>query len=361
MSLITRCPKCQTAFSVSADQLRSFEGLVRCGQCQNVFDGYTHFDSTLPILTEKVVTAPISTPANVVPSGILPPSRSSPEVSFSSQPSFNVPPRFAQPAPSPAPMPPPIAAPSPAPSPAPQVIRSRQTDTHIHSTHTSEPLEAFDFRVTHDEGDNFHSPLNSSLEPTLTILGESRMRGNMPSDVGREVPDFMVTGPTPTGVARVLWQLAAVFALLAISLQAIYLYRNDLAATAPALRPYLERACQVIGCDVQYPKHAERISIQASTLQQEARDQEGSDVSRFKLRFTLQNRFNKPQAWPYLLVLLTDASGTVVVRKAVPPVDYVPKQLLDTPFKSQQEAHFVVDLQVKGLTISGFEIDKFYP
>lgn len=345
MSLITRCPKCLTAFSVGADQLCAFEGLVRCGQCQNVFDGYSNLDATLPILTEKVASAPTSTPSNVIPSRIVPPSHSSPDLSFSSHSSFSAPPRFAQ----------------VAPSSPPQVIRSRQSDMQIQSMHTSEPFDAFDSHLTNDEEADLHSPSNSSMEPTLTILGESRMRGNMPSDVGREVPGFMVKGPTPTGVAHVLWQLATVLALLAISLQAIYIYRNDLAVAAPALRPWLERACQLVGCEVQYPKHAERISIQASSLQQEARDQQGTDVSKFKLRFTLQNRFDKPQAWPYLLVLLTDASGTVVVRKVVPPVDYVPRQLIDTPFKSQQEANFVVDLQVKGLTISGFEIDKFYP
>ena len=61
------------------------------------------------------------------------------------------------------------------------------------------------------------------------------------------------------------------------------------------------------------------------------------------------------------MVLLTDASGAVVVRKAIPPTDYVPRQLIDRPFLPQQEVSFVVDMQVKGLAISGFEIDKFFP
>ena len=38
MSLITRCPACQTLFKVVADQLRISEGWVRCGQCGEVFD-----------------------------------------------------------------------------------------------------------------------------------------------------------------------------------------------------------------------------------------------------------------------------------------------------------------------------------
>ncbi|MFZ4480781.1 MAG: DUF3426 domain-containing protein [Rhodoferax sp.] len=38
MSLITRCPACQTLFRVAPDQLRISEGWVRCGQCQQTFD-----------------------------------------------------------------------------------------------------------------------------------------------------------------------------------------------------------------------------------------------------------------------------------------------------------------------------------
>lgn len=38
MSLITRCPACQTLFRVVPDQLRISEGWVRCGQCDEIFD-----------------------------------------------------------------------------------------------------------------------------------------------------------------------------------------------------------------------------------------------------------------------------------------------------------------------------------
>lgn len=35
----TRCPKCQTVFRITAEQLSLREGRVRCGQCHSVFDG----------------------------------------------------------------------------------------------------------------------------------------------------------------------------------------------------------------------------------------------------------------------------------------------------------------------------------
>ncbi len=38
MSLITRCPVCQTLFKVVPDQLRISDGWARCGSCQAIFD-----------------------------------------------------------------------------------------------------------------------------------------------------------------------------------------------------------------------------------------------------------------------------------------------------------------------------------
>ena len=37
-SLITRCPKCSTAFRVSDEVLSMAKGKVRCGQCFHIFD-----------------------------------------------------------------------------------------------------------------------------------------------------------------------------------------------------------------------------------------------------------------------------------------------------------------------------------
>src|SRR5665647_163510 len=42
MSLITRCPACETLFKVVPDQLRISEGWVRCGQCDDIFDASLH-------------------------------------------------------------------------------------------------------------------------------------------------------------------------------------------------------------------------------------------------------------------------------------------------------------------------------
>lgn len=52
MSLITRCPACETLFKVVPDQLRISEGWVRCGQCDAVFDASLHLQA-MPVEQEQ--------------------------------------------------------------------------------------------------------------------------------------------------------------------------------------------------------------------------------------------------------------------------------------------------------------------
>lgn len=61
--LAARCPNCQTAFRVVADQLRLRGGLVRCGRCNHVFDGRDHL----------IELGAIATPAAPAPEASQPP------------------------------------------------------------------------------------------------------------------------------------------------------------------------------------------------------------------------------------------------------------------------------------------------
>ncbi len=52
MILVTRCPHCQTTFRVTEDQLKLYEGAVRCGVCQQIFNGTDHLQTEPPVLTD---------------------------------------------------------------------------------------------------------------------------------------------------------------------------------------------------------------------------------------------------------------------------------------------------------------------
>ncbi|ULX55092.1 hypothetical protein A9P79_24920 [Cupriavidus taiwanensis] len=94
VKLVTRCPACRTAFRLVADQLRLRQGLVRCGQCETVFDAREHLiEIPLPAGT-TAGSAPAQKPAA---SAAPAPAAAEPAAPPASSP--------AAPAPSPAPTP----------------------------------------------------------------------------------------------------------------------------------------------------------------------------------------------------------------------------------------------------------------
>ena len=64
--LVTRCPACRTAFRLVADQLRLRQGLVRCGQCDTVFDAREHLIE-VPAPATASATASATAPAATAP------------------------------------------------------------------------------------------------------------------------------------------------------------------------------------------------------------------------------------------------------------------------------------------------------
>ena len=60
MSMTTQCPDCSTRFRVTPQQLQSQQGLVRCGRCAKVFDGF-----------KALATLPEQALSPVTPSGYL--------------------------------------------------------------------------------------------------------------------------------------------------------------------------------------------------------------------------------------------------------------------------------------------------
>ena len=54
MSIVTQCPSCGTKFRVTPQQLQAQHGMVRCGRCAQVFDGFKTL-ATLPEALPEVV------------------------------------------------------------------------------------------------------------------------------------------------------------------------------------------------------------------------------------------------------------------------------------------------------------------
>nr|WP_254926228.1 DUF3426 domain-containing protein [Bordetella genomosp. 11] len=195
----------------------------------------------------------------------------------------------------------------------------------------------------------------------IPVPGEARTRYDDLTDAGMAPPVFMdeEVQRRRTLISR-LWIAGCLLGLIVLGLQCIYIYRTAIATAVPALRPALEAACAPLGCQVGYARRLERISITASSLQPQSGTAADDAGMRLTLRVTLRNRYDKPQPWPALVLQLTDLSDTVVVRKVLLPENYLPPGTRG-PFPAGGEQNLAVPLQVDGLHVNGYQLDKFFP
>ncbi len=371
MSLVTRCPKCQSDFMVSLEQLRVHQGLVRCGSCTHVFDGHAALESQLPVLTQRaehlretLVTAgeKLAPAAQTTAQGTEQAFSSPlwPEPSPEQRSGLNrVPNRLS------------VQAPAQAPS-APSVLRRRaqtgaelgpepeepfsalqpEREPRFGREPTFEQTPAYGREPTFDRASGMDTEPTFERESALRVQGESRMRGT---------PDFLIDETPLDGLRRGLWILLAVLAGALLLLQLMYVYRNELVTRVPSLLPMARAACVQLKCEVSFVRHLERITIDSTALEQLAGAQAEGQASSLILKFSMRNRLEKIQPWPHLSVELKDASGTPVLRKVLAPEAYLPASMVARPFGAQQEVHLSVPLVVNGLQISGVQLNRFFP
>ncbi len=104
-SFVTQCPHCQTSFRVSHNQLSVARGMVRCGNCLQVFNAARQLLEQNAALQAALGQTPESIPA---------------AQAAAVAPAPEVPPPVAEVTPAPVPVEPQPAAPQPEPEPAPQ-------------------------------------------------------------------------------------------------------------------------------------------------------------------------------------------------------------------------------------------------
>ena len=240
-----------------------------------------------------------------------------------------------------------------APGGGPAVMRHRVPEAP--ENQDSEPsLSSLDPYV-HEDGEGDH-------QPAMSVLGESRLRGPGPSAVGRTEPEFLIEDEPVNVFTRALWAIASVAALVLLLGQLVYVYRNELATLSPSLRTVISSACARIGCDVNFVRHLDKITIDSSSLQQVGGAAQEGQSTELLLTMSMRNRLDKAQSWPSLRLELKDASGTVLVRKEIPPHQYLPSTLVDQPFAPGQEVNLTLPLTVApGLIINGFQVRVFFP
>lgn len=249
---------------------------------------------------------------------------------------------------------------SPAPAEPVFVVRDDLRDDPYDDPHDDLRHDSHDGHAIDADLDAQDDPDADSREP---ILGDARTRYSSATDVGRAPPEFLDQDRQERrGLMRKVWGYACLAGLILLGLQLLYVYRVDIANSVPMLRPALEAVCKPMGCTVGYARRLERIAISSSSLQPPTGAAAIDDGrTRLVLNLVLRNRYDKPQHWPALVLDLTDLSDTVVVRRVLMPENYLTPEQLQGPFGPAGELKISVPIEVTGVQVNGYQLDKFFP
>jgi len=150
------------------------------------------------------------------------------------------------------------------------------------------------------------------------------------------------------------WAVGAVLLALGLGGQAAYLYRGDLAAQYPGLKPYLVQFCDLLRCTLAPPQRPRQIAIEASDLQ-------ATDTARpglIQLTATLRNHAGHDLGYPALDLVLTNTKEHTLARRIFLPKEYLERgRDISVGIPANAEITVQLDLDTGDLNPAGFRLD----
>ena len=144
---------------------------------------------------------------------------------------------------------------------------------------------------------------------------------------------------------------------LTLVLQALFHFRDALAAYIPSTKPLLTRACAIAGCAVRPLRDVSVLAIEASDLQADP-----AHRGLLILTALLRNRAPYAIGYPHLELTLTDAQDKPVVRRALSPADYAggtANTVSGIPGNGEVPVKLFLD--ASATTQAGYRLYLFYP
>jgi hypothetical protein len=148
--------------------------------------------------------------------------------------------------------------------------------------------------------------------------------------------------------------LSHLLLLLVLLAQLAYFMRDQLVAQWPQTRPLVEQACVQLGCSVSLPHNLAQLQIVGSDLQTET-------PARLKLVLTLGNRADQAQAWPLLVLTLTDQRNRPLARRNFAPSEYLDDpQRIAAGIPPRSEQPLSLPLSIRDVAPMGFDLKLAY-
>jgi predicted Zn finger-like uncharacterized protein len=360
MSIATRCPCCGTVFRVVSDQLKVSEGWVRCGRCSEVFNaGQRLFEldaaasaspSPPPPAPERpaaeVHRLPVrdagATAAAVRVSAALAPAAEPAAEAVDAQPAEAVADAMAR-------LPPHSAA---------------EVEPEASGEPTLAPIS--DGAPTHgdDSPQATHTPApDTPLPPSpAEPLGAAAAVTEPPL---AEPAEAVPPEPTPEFVRRAdraaRWRQPSrraalsgtALLLLALLMAQIALhYRDHVAATWPGTQPWLQAACNLLGCRVEPPRRIDALNVDSSGL---VRLQ---DSPLYRLSLVVQNRSATRVRMPAIDLALSDGQGQTTARRVLSAAE-LGHSADSLPAGGEVSLQATLDLGSR--RVAGYTVELFYP
>lgn len=400
MALATKCPHCNTIFRVAADQLKLRGGIVRCGSCQEVFDGNAalldHGAAAAPFSTPAPASLPLPDVSDVSDvsdlAAMAAPAPAAPDENAfaldfdSSYDPFGTLPEHAQ-----------LAQLKAEPGPEPELAHQNDFDApddqpatgdgrrepwfdapgdtqddatddapehYIASALADDPYRGEDEDGYRDENEQVGAPHGAAAAPTS---GADTAAGRAPEDADAVEPASETELDEPAFVKqsrrrqrtgellRMSMAAGSAALLLALLAQGVSTFRNQLAAQFPPFKPALVSICGMLGCRVELPAQLDMVSIEQGELQT-------LSERRFSYATVLHNQSGTAQAWPSIELVLNDAADQPVLRRVIAPREYLPPALdLGKGFAPRSEQAVKLYFELAQLKASGYHIAVFYP
>lgn len=313
MSLITRCPSCQTLFKVVPDQLRISDGWVRCGQCDEIFDAVLHLLQAPP----------------------------APELPSTQQPE----------------LPEALTALEASGLPAAEVS--------LDDEGSSVPMPLVEELDGLDESVQPIDPSDLPLSAVSTVMAAGYAadagRDDDETDFRAELDEVSFLHDSKSGafwhkpIMRATLVLLSLVLLLGLLGQIVLHERDRIVALEPGLRPLLLALCAPLNCVVSPLRRIESIVIDSSSFNRLQGDS-------YRLNFTVKNTADISLAVSAIELTLTDSLDQPVVRRVLLPSEL---GLKSDALAAGAEWPISLALEIKAVgtsdRIAGYRLLTFYP
>ncbi len=313
--IITRCPKCATAFRITDALLKPPKGRVRCGACLHVFNAVEHVvKAQSPEPPANTEQKPVAQPERDTDDDEVPEDESwalellkddddEPSVKFRKIVTVN-------------------EAPPPAAPAEPQ--RAHGNDALL------DELDALLTTVPEEEHTG-HGPASQS-EPGPQSSGRAESRTTlskaeqlsleeMIAAIEPEALEVEWQPKVPAWRRRILWPTLAALALLALVVQIAWLEFPRLSRVEP-YRSFYAAACSVFGCQI--PELRDRSQIQTSNLLVRSHPRKKGSLL---VDVILHNNATFEQPFPGLQLTFSDSRDQAVAVHRFSPSDYLGGEL----------------------------------